>query len=124
MDTISMIDDSVRKQEHPIDRRASANGVASEVGVIFDALSVSGERFALGSAGVSLFIVIGATAYAQIRLNAWNQPFYDALARKDLSSVAHELIVFAYIACALLILNVAQTWLRVGLKINILIVVF
>jgi ABC-type uncharacterized transport system fused permease/ATPase subunit len=27
----------------------------------------------------ALVVVIGATAFSQIRLNAWNQPFYDAL---------------------------------------------
>jgi len=31
-----------------------------------------------------LFIVIASTAYMQIRLNAWNKPFYDALSRRDL----------------------------------------
>ncbi|MBM3655117.1 MAG: ABC transporter ATP-binding protein/permease, partial [Alphaproteobacteria bacterium] len=102
-----MTDDKVTKQEHPTEQLTSPQGVASEIRIIFDALRVSGERFALAWTGVSLFAVIGATAYAQIRLNAWNQPFYDALARKDLSGTGRELIVFAYIACALLILNVA-----------------
>ncbi|MBM3578813.1 MAG: ABC transporter ATP-binding protein/permease [Alphaproteobacteria bacterium] len=106
-----MTDDNATKQEQPTEQFAPAHGVAAEIRVIFDALRVSGERFALAWAGVSLVAVIGATAYAQIRLNAWNQPFYDALARKDISGVGRELIVFAYIACALLILNVAQTWL-------------
>jgi vitamin B12/bleomycin/antimicrobial peptide transport system ATP-binding/permease protein len=34
--------------------------------------------------GAALVVVIAATAVTQIRLNAWNRPFYDALARKDL----------------------------------------
>ena len=32
---------------------------------------------------VALIAVIGATAYTQIRLNAWNEPFYDALTHKN-----------------------------------------
>ncbi|MBU3890834.1 ABC transporter ATP-binding protein/permease [Methylosinus sp. KRF6] len=60
----------------------------------------------------ALIVVIGATAYGQIALNAWNQPFYDALARRDAEGFAHQLGVFAVIAGALLVLNVAQTWLN------------
>ena len=61
---------------------------------------------------VALVGVVGATAYAQIRLNAWNQPFYDALAHKDMSDFVTQLGVFAIVAGALLVLNVAQTWLN------------
>ena len=45
----------------------------------------------------------------QVRLNAWNQPFYDAVERRDLDGFFHELGVFAVLACILLVLNVAQT---------------
>ena len=37
----------------------------------------------------------GPTAYAQILLNAWNQPFYDPLAHKDVSAFIAQLGVFA-----------------------------
>lgn len=59
-----------------------------------------------------LVVVIGSTAYMQIRLNAWNQPFYDALTRKDLPAFTKQLTVFAVIASILLTLNVTQTWLN------------
>jgi len=36
-------------------------------------------------AGV-IFLVVVATAYGQIRLNRWNQPFYDAQARCSFST--------------------------------------
>jgi putative ATP-binding cassette transporter len=32
----------------------------------------------------ALFLIIAATAYGQIRLNSWNQPFYDALSHREL----------------------------------------
>ncbi|MBG0812555.1 ABC transporter ATP-binding protein/permease [Methylosinus sp. H3A] len=72
----------------------------------------SPERRVLIGIWTALIVVIGATAYGQIALNAWNQPFYDALARRDSEGFAHQLGVFAVIAGALLVLNVAQTWLN------------
>jgi putative ATP-binding cassette transporter len=60
----------------------------------------------------ALVVVVAATAYTQIRLNAWNQPFYDALTRKDMPEFLKQLVVFAELAAILLVLNVAQTWLN------------
>ncbi len=59
----------------------------------------------------ALFVVIAATAYGQIRLNNWNQPFYDALSHHDFAQFLLQLGVFGVIAGALLVLNVAQRWL-------------
>ena len=66
---------------------------------------------------VALVAVVGATAYAQILLNAWNQPFYDALSRKDVSEFIVQLGVFAELAGVLLVLNVAQAWLNLKSKL-------
>jgi putative ATP-binding cassette transporter len=76
------------------------------------ALLASRERNALLALAAGLVVVIAATAYLQIRLNAWNQPFYDALTHKDLAAFARQLGVFAVLAGILLTLNVAQTWLN------------
>jgi putative ATP-binding cassette transporter len=46
----------------------------------------------------SLFFVIAATAYGQIRLNSWNQPFYDALSHRDFAQFLDQLGVFGLIA--------------------------
>ena len=64
-----------------------------------------------------LVAVVGVTAYAQIKLNAWNQPFYDAVSHKDLSVFLDQLLVFAELAGILLVLNVAQTWLNQKTKV-------
>jgi vitamin B12/bleomycin/antimicrobial peptide transport system ATP-binding/permease protein len=72
----------------------------------------SRERNTLVALGAGLIAVTAATAYAQIRLNAWNRPFYDALTRKDLSGFVEQLGVFAVLAGILLTLNVAQMWLN------------
>jgi len=60
----------------------------------------------------ALVAVVGASAYAQVLLNAWNQPFYNALSRKDVSAFIAQLGVFAEIAAVLLVLNIAQAWLN------------
>src|SRR5580698_8837561 len=67
----------------------------------------------------ALFLVIAATAYGQIRLNAWNQPFYDALSHRDFAQFLEQLGVFGLLAGALLVLNVAQRWLGETLKLKL-----
>lgn len=67
----------------------------------------------------SIFFVVAVTAYGQIRLNNWNQPFYDALSRKDFAQFLEQLGVFGIIAGALLVLNVGQRWLGETLKIKL-----
>lgn len=67
----------------------------------------------------ALAAVIAATAFGQIKLNAWNQPFYDALARRDLHEFLYQLWRFALIASGLLILNVAQIWLNQLTKLKL-----
>src|ERR1700675_3502963 len=54
--------------------------------------------------GIALVAVIGATAFGQVRLNAWNQPFYDALSHKDLHGFIAQLSVFGLLAGVLLVL--------------------
>jgi putative ATP-binding cassette transporter len=69
--------------------------------------------------GVALVVIIAATAFGQIRLNAWNQPFYDALSRKDLHGFFIQLGIFCIMAGALLVLNVAQAWLNQAIKVRL-----
>jgi putative ATP-binding cassette transporter len=66
---------------------------------------------------VALVAVVGASAYAQILLNAWNQPFYNALSRKDVSEFVAQLGVFGELAGVLLVLNVLQAWLNLKSKL-------
>ena len=61
---------------------------------------------------VALVMVVAATAYMQIRLNAWNRPFYNALTHKDMPAFLEQLGVFGKLAGILLVLNVAQVWLN------------
>src|ERR1700684_690859 len=67
----------------------------------------------------SIFFVVAATAYGQIRLNTWNQPFYDALSHRDFAQFLDQLGVFGLIAGTLLVLNVGQRWLGETLKLKL-----
>jgi vitamin B12/bleomycin/antimicrobial peptide transport system ATP-binding/permease protein len=80
-------------------------------------------RLSPGRRGLALLVTatlfaVGATAVAQVRLNAWNGPFYEAIAQRNFSAFLYELLVFAAIAGGLLVLNVAQGWLREMIKLN------
>ena len=100
-------------------REIAADDLPSHLRLVVAALKCSRQRSALIWLGAGLVVIVAATAYGQIRLNAWNEPFYDALARKDLSGVRDQLIVFAIIAGALLVLNVSQTWLANMTKLKL-----
>src|ERR1700733_676177 len=85
--------------------------------IMFRAILASPQRTKLLLLGVATVTVIGTTAFGQVRLNAWNQPFYNALTRKDLVEFLDQLMVFGVIAGGLLVLNVAQAWLNQMTKV-------
>lgn len=91
----------------------------SLLGVVLAALRTTPKRLTLALLAFALILVIAATAWGQIRLNAWNQPFYDALAQKNLTAVLTQLRAYAFIAGGLLILNVSQTWLAQMMKLRL-----
>jgi len=99
---------------------APANlSLISEIRRTLAIYTASRERKRLLMLAGGIFIVIAATAHMQVRLNAWNQPFYDALTRKDLPQFIQQLGVFAVLAAILLTLNVAQVWLNQTTKLTL-----
>ncbi|MGH8217910.1 MAG: ABC transporter ATP-binding protein/permease [Steroidobacteraceae bacterium] len=98
---------------------ARRSNVISQLEMMIGALWASPVRNAILTLSGLAFAVIVATAYAQVRLNRWNQPFYDALSRHNLREFAAQLGVFAAIAGTLLVLNVAQRWLGEMLKLKL-----
>jgi vitamin B12/bleomycin/antimicrobial peptide transport system ATP-binding/permease protein len=90
-----------------------------QLGMMTRALWAAPVRNKLVWLSASLFLVIAATAYGQIRLNSWNQPFYDALSHRNFAQFLDQLGVFGVIAGILLVLNVAQRWLGETLKIRL-----
>ena len=95
------------------------SGLIPQLTMMARALWASPTRNVLVLLAVALFLVIVATAFGQIRLNSWNQPFYDALSRRDFPHFLVQLGVFGIIAGTLLVLNVAQRWLGEMLKLKL-----
>jgi vitamin B12/bleomycin/antimicrobial peptide transport system ATP-binding/permease protein len=94
-------------------------GLAPQMRMMLRTFWASPERNKVIVLGVAVVVVIGLTAFGQVRLNAWNQPFYDALSHKDLRGFLNQLIVFGVLAGALLVLNVAQAWLNQMTKVRL-----
>ncbi|HLZ98049.1 MAG TPA: hypothetical protein VKP66_08855, partial [Steroidobacteraceae bacterium] len=72
-------------------------GLGPQLKMVMGALWASPVRNTLLLLGTALCLVIIATAYGQIRLNGWNQPFYDALSRRNMGQFLRQLGVFAII---------------------------
>jgi putative ATP-binding cassette transporter len=94
-------------------------GLGPQLRMVTGALWSSPVRNTLLLLGTALSLVIIATAYGQIRLNSWNQPFYDALSRRNIGQFLTQLGVFAIIGGTLLVLNVGQKWLGETLKLKL-----
>src|SRR6202011_2305326 len=92
------------------------SGLVPQLGMMTRALWAAPVRNTLFLLSGPLFPVIALSAFGQIRLNNWNQPFYDALSRRDFAQFVVQLGIFGLIAGALLVLNVAQRWLGETLK--------
>ena len=112
---------SDQPQHH--DRADSDDGAGSrlvpQAGMMIRAFWASPGRNTLLWLAAVIFLVIVSTAYGQIRLNRWNEPFYDALARRDFQEFLAQLGVFGVIAGALLVLNVFQRWLGEMIKLKL-----
>ncbi|GLI92580.1 ABC transporter [Methylocystis echinoides] len=94
-------------------------GIVSLLATLIRLVRASGESGKLLWLVAALVMVVAATAYAQIRLNAWNEPFYDAINSRDIAAFGFELGVYAMIAGTLLVLNVSQTWLNLMMKLKL-----
>lgn len=103
----------------PPANEAIDTGVVHQVGVLLGAVRASTVAKALAALAGAIVVVLAFTAYAQIELNRWNQPFYDAISRRDLRDFIWQLGVFGVIAGALLVLNVVQRWLVETLQLRL-----
>ena len=114
-----MADDPNGGTSVPAAAAAEASSFRDQLGAIRQALTDSPVRRKLMWGCVGILAVIVALSVGQILLNRWNQPFYDALQRRDLQGFLHQLVVFAEIAGGLLFLNVAQTWLNQRIRLTL-----
>ena len=63
--------------------------------------------------------VLLCNIFGQVYLNRWQRSFFDAIEKKDLGLIGHELLVFLAIIAVLLTVVVAQTWLHEMLKVRL-----
>jgi vitamin B12/bleomycin/antimicrobial peptide transport system ATP-binding/permease protein len=98
---------------------ANKGAFSLHVGHMTSAFLGSPVRNTVVLLGLAILGVILATAYGQIILNRWNAPFYDAMERRDLAAFLHQLWLFIWIAGALLILNVIQTYLNQKIRLKL-----
>ncbi len=103
-----------------VDAEEAANArLVPQLQMMARALLAAPVRNTLFMLSGSIFFVIAATAYGQIRLNSWNQPFYDALSHRNFTQFLEQLGIFGLIAGILLVLNVGQRWLTETLKLKL-----
>ena len=98
---------------------ANETGLRRQLGSIIRALRASPIAKILLWLVIGIVAVILLTAYGQVRLNAWNKNFFDAVARRDFRGFMLQLGVFFIIAGILLVLNVGQRWLVDTLKLRL-----
>jgi putative ATP-binding cassette transporter len=94
-------------------------GVANQARMILHAIlaSPAGRRVVYLASGLIVAILI--TSYGQIILNDWNQPFYDAITRRDLNEFLYQLGVYCVIVSCLLVLDVSQRWITETFKFRL-----
>ena len=92
--------------------------LASQIWLMFRAFWSSKARNKILANLLAITVVILFTVLGQLRLNAWNRPFYDAIAQKNLENFLIQLGVFCIIAAILLVLNVSQAWLTQAIKLQ------
>ncbi|CUW42796.1 transporter [Brucella vulpis] len=90
-----------------------------QVSMMVRAFMASPVRNTLIAIGTGIFVLVVLIAVGQVAINRWNEPFYDALARRDLTAFFHQLMVFFGIAGSLLVLNVSQTWLNLMFNLKL-----
>src|SRR5258706_9662718 len=98
---------------------AARAGLRRQLGLIVRALYASPVGGPIVRLVVDIVFIVGISAYVQILLNSSNEPFFDALSRRDIRDFFVQLGIFFLIAGALLVLNVAQRWLVETLKLRL-----
>jgi vitamin B12/bleomycin/antimicrobial peptide transport system ATP-binding/permease protein len=101
------------------DDESARAGVTSQARMILRAIlaSPAGKRVIVLT--LILIVAILITSYGQVILNDWNQPFYDALTRRDLNEFLYQLGVYFVIVACLLVLDVSQRWVTETFKFRL-----
>jgi len=94
-------------------------GAFNQLATLLRALVASRYRYHLALLAGAIVVVICANTVGQLRLNAWQRDFYNALEQKQVAAFAQQLLVFILVVGVLLVLVVAQTWLREMINVRL-----
>jgi vitamin B12/bleomycin/antimicrobial peptide transport system ATP-binding/permease protein len=94
-------------------------GAAAQARMVFHAIVASPTGKRVMWLAAALVVAILVTSYGQVILNEWNQPFYDALTRRDLDEFLYQLGVYFVIVSCLLVLDVSQRWITETFKFRL-----
>ena len=97
----------------------SGDRMIAQLRSLLAALSASRYRNRLALLAAGIVVVICANSVGQIWLNVWQGSFFDAIEQRDLVTFGGQLLVFCLIVGALLVLVVAQTWLKEMLQVRL-----
>jgi vitamin B12/bleomycin/antimicrobial peptide transport system ATP-binding/permease protein len=86
---------------------------------LFGTLSTSPLRRRLAWLAVGIGVAICISMVGQVRLNAWQGDFFDALEQRNLQAFGKQVLVFLVVVAGLLTLVVAETWLREMLEVRL-----
>src|SRR5918994_421283 len=86
---------------------------------LFGTLRTSALRRRLAWLAIGIGVAICVSMVGQVRLNAWQGDFFDALEQRDLEAFGKQVLVFLVVVAGLLTLVVAETWLREMLEVRL-----
>jgi putative ATP-binding cassette transporter len=86
---------------------------------LFGTLRTSPLRGRLIWLGIGIVVAICLSMVGQVKLNAWQGDFFDALEQHDLAAFGKQALVFLVIVAGLLTLVVAETWLREMIEVRL-----
>ena len=86
---------------------------------LFGTLRTSPLRRRLVWLGIGIGAAICLSMVGQVKLNAWQGAFFDALEQRNLEAFGKQVLVFLVIVAGLLTLVVAETWLREMLEVRL-----
>lgn len=91
----------------------------SELAALFRAMMRGRAGWPTARLFLGVVVVLVGNMVGQVRLNAWNGDFFDALEERNTSAFLDQFTVFFAIVAVLLALVVAQTWLQEMLKVRV-----
>ena len=94
-------------------------GFRAQLATLLGGLRGAPERRVLLLLAGAVLAVILLTAAAQVALNDWNRPFYNAISNRQVSDFLRQVGVFFAIAGTLLVLNVTQMWLSLMMQLKL-----